>query len=91
MMLERTLARVSCHSLSAGRLRTRCFHAWSGAALSRYFQESDKDESQLKSPRRKTKSSAPNSDEEEMTTRREQLQELLQQVNAEKTHEQKTR
>lgn len=86
-MLERTLARPNS-TLSAGRLRSRSFYEWSGAALSRFFRKGDKDESRPESSRRQKELSIPSSDEE-MTRRREQLQELLQRVNAERTHKEK--
>ena len=89
MMLERTRARLSSKPLSAGRLRTRSFHAWSGAALSRYFHRSDKAQPQPESSGRNEDPSTPSWDDE-MTVRREQLQELLQRVDAKRTHKQKT-
>jgi hypothetical protein len=88
-MLERTLAVPRSNSLSARRLRTRSFHSWSGAALSRYFHKSDKPEPQPESSRRKNELSTPSSDDE-MTARREQLQEILQRVSADRTQKQKT-
>jgi hypothetical protein len=88
MMLQRTLARSACNSHSACRLRTRSFHAWSGAALSRYFHKSGKDEPRPESSHR-NEPSTPVSDEE-MAKRRERLQELLQRVNAERADKQKT-
>jgi hypothetical protein len=88
-MLERTLAVPRSNSLSPRRLRTRSFHAWSGAALSRYFHKSDKPEPQPESSGRENEPSTPSSDEE-MTARRAQLQEILQRVNADRTQKQKT-
>jgi len=88
-MLERTRANFGRHSFGAHRVRTRSFHAWSGAALSRYFHKSDNDEPRPESSRRKNEPSTPVSDEE-MAKRREQLQEILQRVNAERADKQKT-
>ena len=89
MMLQRTLTRSVCHSHSVGRLRTRSFHAWSGAALSRYLHMSDDAEPLPESSRRTNEPSTPVS-EQEMAERRERLQELLQRVNAERADKQKT-
>lgn len=81
-MLERTQASSGQRSFSAHRLRTRSFHAWSGAALSRYFHKSDRPEPQPESSREQ--GPAQSSCDEEMCKRREQFQELLQQVDAER-------
>lgn len=88
-MLERTPASLGQRSFSAHRLRTRSFHAWSGVALSRYFHKSDRPEPQPESSREQGQ--AQSSCDEEMRKRREQLQELLQQVDAERlNHKKKT-
>ncbi|GEM_PF-2946541 len=82
MMLERTRANARRQSFGAHRVRTRSFHVWSGAALSRYFHKSDRPEPQPESSREHPQTESLSDDE--LTKRREQLQELLQQVNAER-------
>ena len=86
MMLQRTSTDSRPHSLSARRLRTRSFRAWSGAALSRYFHKSDRPEPQPESSREQGQSPSTHDD---MDKRREQLQELLQQVDAERLNREK--
>lgn len=87
MMMERTFATFRPRPFSARRLRTRSFRAWSGAALSRYFHKSDRPEPQPESSREQGQS--PSTRDEEMGKRREQLQELLQQVDAERLNRKK--
>jgi hypothetical protein len=87
MMLQRTFTNFRPNSFSARRLRTRSFRAWSGAALSRYFHKSDRPEPQPESSREQGQS--PSTRDEEMGKRREQLQELLQQVDAERLNRKK--
>jgi len=87
MMLQRTFTNAGAHSLSARRLRTRSFRAWSGAALSRYFHKSDRPEPQPESSREHGRSTSTRDDD--MSKRREQLQQLLQQVDAERQNREK--
>ena len=86
-MLERTVAYPNSHAPFARRLHTRSFRAWSGAALSRYFCKSNRSEPQPKSARGQKEQSGSSSDQE-ISKRRDQLQVLLQRVDAERVNRQ---
>ena len=85
-MLERTQLGVDMHSL---RLQPRSFHAWSGSALSRFFDQSENPAPQQQGSARRRKRQSDSSSEEEMSKRRDQLQNLLQQVDTERLKQQK--
>lgn len=87
-MLQRTSARLVRHGREVVR-RPRSFRAWSGTALARYVHESEGAE-----PRQPNSSSGQNQRahscaEEETSKRREQLQELLRQIDAERLDQNK--
>ena len=87
MMMKRTFTNFHAHAFPTRRSRTRNFRAWSGAALSRYFHKSDRPEPQPESSREQGQS--PSTRDDDMGKRRELLQELLQQVDAEQLNRKK--
>ena len=88
MLLERTSVPYRSHSRTI-RARPRSFRAWSGMSLSRYFDKSDQPEHHQPDALSGHKPLDPCS-EEEMSKRREQLQELLQRVDLERVSRKKT-
>jgi hypothetical protein len=86
MMLERTQLGVDVHSL---RMQPRSFRAWSGSALSRFFDKTENPEPQQQGSARRRKRHSDSSSEEEMSKRKDQLQKLLQQVDTERLKQEK--
>lgn len=90
MMVERTSNQHHCFAQTATRFRSRCFRGWSGTSLSRYFhsKSNEPDPQQPDSSRGQKRPDACSYDE--LSERREQLQDLLRQVDAERAKQKKT-
>lgn len=86
---KKMLRRTSTNPFYSRRSRSRNFHAWSGASLFRYFHRNDK--SRPSQPDALSKNQHRDvTTEDEMIKRRDQLQEVLQQVDRVRLDRQKT-
>ena len=88
-MLERTFAQRRSEGRAVIRFRPRSFRAWSGAALSRYFHRADHPETPQPDSSRGQTQQPDSCSDEELMRRREQLQELLRQIDTDRVSQQK--
>lgn len=86
---KKMLKRTSANPFHSRRVRSRTFHAWSGASLFRYFHRNDKSGPFQPDATSKDQHTDLNT-ADEMIKRRDELQKLLQQVDRERLDREKT-